>query len=470
MKTYQDLEACLGSEQELMRFVEAVITEHTSSSLYLTAQNADLYYKHQNPTIMAAQKVVYDMLGIAKADKYSANNKIPSAYYGYFVTQEVQFLLGNGVSFVVPENKAKLGKDFDDEIQEATTNAINAGVCFLFWNLDHVEVFPVYGGGSGASFAPLYDEETGALRAGVRFWQLDANKPLRATLYEPDGYTSYIKRRGEPMTVYEPKRSYIQVIQRSQTGTEIVEGRNYPSLPIIPLYNINRQSELIGNQEVIDAYDLMASALVNNVDDGNLIYWVLKNCGGMSPEDDAHFLEDLRARHVAHADGDDGAGIEARSVEAPFEANEAALERLRTQLFDDFMALDTRGISGGAATATQIRAAYEPLNAKADRLEYQVTRAINALLVFVGIDDAPSYTRSYIINKQDEITALTMCGEYLPREYITKKILEIMGDIDSVDQIERMMLDQEIRLTKSVVPENEEDEEDEGEEGAGDAE
>lgn len=445
MKTYQDL-AALADEKARMKFVESVITDHTSSDLYLTARKADLYYRHENPTIMNAQKVVYDMLGRAKADQYSANNKIPSAYYGYFVTQEVQFLLGNGVSFVKPETKAKLGKAFDSIIQKAATNAINAGVCFLFWNLDHVEVFPVYGG-SGASFAPLYDEETGALRAGVRFWQIAANKPLRATLYEPDGYTEYIKRGSEQMTVYNPKRSYIQIVQKSEVSTEIVDGKNYEGFPIIPLYNINNQSELIGNQEVIDAYDLMASALVNNVDDGNLIYWVLKNCGGMSPEDDAEFLESLRSRHVAHADGDDGAGIEARTVEAPFQANEAALERLRTQLFDDFMALDVRGIANGSATATQIRAAYEPLNSKADRLEFQITDTVNALLTFVGIEDAPTYTRSYIINKSEEITSLIQSGEYLPREYITKKILEIMGDIDAAEEVEKLMLTQEMSMT-----------------------
>ena len=41
-------------------------------------------------------------------------------------------------------------------------------------------------------FAALQDEETSAIRAGVRFWQLADNKPLRATLYEEDGYTEYV--------------------------------------------------------------------------------------------------------------------------------------------------------------------------------------------------------------------------------------------------------------------------------------
>ena len=44
---------------------------------------------------------------------------------------------------------------------------------------------------------PLYDEENGALRAGIRYWQVDETKPLRLTLYEEDGFTEYIKRKDD---------------------------------------------------------------------------------------------------------------------------------------------------------------------------------------------------------------------------------------------------------------------------------
>lgn len=449
MKTYQDLEKLGGNEAERMQFIESAIREYSSSEAYKTAERAEQYYRHLNPTIMAAQKIVYDMLGQAKVDQYSPNNKIPSAYYGNFVSHEVQFLLGNGVSFSEKATRTRLGKGFDAAVQKLTTYAINAGVAFGFWNFDHLEVFPVCGGTDDASFVPLWDEETGGLRAGIRYWQIDPTKPLRCTLYELDGLTEYIKRGDGNMEQMDGKRPYVQTVGKSEIGgTEILSGSNYPGFPIIPLYNINRQSELIGNQETIDAYDLMASALVNNVDDGNLIYWVLKNCGGMSQEDDAKFLENLRMLKVAHADGDDGAQVEAHSVEAPFQANEAALERLRTQLYDDFCALDTRGIANGAATATQILAAYEPLNGKADRLETQVTSFINALLALIGVEDEPTYTRSYLINRSEEIQSLLLAAQYLPRSYVTQKLLELMGDMDRVDEIEKQMVQQEAAIVE----------------------
>ena len=169
MKTYQDLVECGQDERQRIDFVMMAIEDHKGSKIYKTASDALLYYKHLNPTIMKAQKFVYDLQGKAVPDYYSANNKIPCRYYFYFVNQEVQTLLGNGVSFSNEDTKEKLGKDFDYVIQQAATSALNGGVSFLFWNVDHVEMMPL-AGGDEPSFAPLYDEENGALRAGVRFW------------------------------------------------------------------------------------------------------------------------------------------------------------------------------------------------------------------------------------------------------------------------------------------------------------
>ena len=155
MKTYNDLMK-LGSENDRRVFMGVVIQEHQSSPAFKTAVIAEQYYRHLNPTIMAAQKFIHDALGRTVPDIYSANNKIPSRYYFYFVTQAVQYLLGNGVSFGEQGTKERLGKSFDHAVQNAVTRAINGGVSFGFWNNDHLEVFP-FAGTADPSFAPLYD-------------------------------------------------------------------------------------------------------------------------------------------------------------------------------------------------------------------------------------------------------------------------------------------------------------------------
>ena len=428
--TYNDLVDIGENEQKRMEFVLSAIREHKGSELYKTAYDAELYYKHQNPTIMRYQKYVYNAFGAKVPDIWSPNNKIASNWYNYFTTQAVSYLLGNGVTFgKKEETKDKLGKDFDKKVQDIATHAKNGGVAFGFWNLDHLECFDL------TEFVPLYDEDDGGLKAGIRFWQIDDQKPLRATLYELDGYTDYIKRKDKEIEVFADKRPYTETkVSNAVEGDIILDGENYPGFPIVPLWNVNRQSDLVGNRGTIDAYDLMVSGLINNVSDGEFIYWILKNCGGMDAVDDAKFIEQLKLTHVAHADGDDGASVEAHNVSVEFEATAEALDRLERQMFKDFMALKVDDIAAGA-TNDQIQAAYEPINQKTDQFEYQVTDFIQGILELAGIEDEPTYTRSQMSNQSETLEMVLQCAEYLDDEYVTTKILNLLGDADKAQEV-----------------------------------
>lgn len=99
------------------------------------------------------------------------------------------------------------------------------------------------------------------------------------------------------------------------------------------------------------------------------------------------------------------------------------------------MGLDVRQIAGSAATATQIKAAYEPLNSKADLVEMQVTDWILGILKVLDIDDDPTYTRSMIVNRTEEINSLSSAADHLSEEYVSGKILELLGDIDKKEEV-----------------------------------
>lgn len=430
MKTYQDLVAIGTEEHDRMQFCINAINEHLASEKYRIAQDATLYYRNLNPTIMRLEKFIRNSMGQSVPDTFSPNNKIPSNLYHCFVTQEVETLLGNGASFQKDDTKDRLGKDFDNVLQTIAKYAINGSCGYGFWNFDHLEAFDYL------EFVPLYDEYTGDLMAGIRYWQIDFSKPLHVVLYEPDGLTEYIREAGRGISLLKAKRAYRALKMRSVADGEITtDAGNYSSLPIVPLYNENKQSAIVGKQNTLDAYDLTLSQMVNNVDDGNFIYWILKNCGGMDEVDDERFISQLKITHVAHADGDSGASVEAHSVEAPFAANASTLGNLRRQLFDDFMALDTKEIAGGAITATQILAAYEPLNSKCDQLEYSVLDFVHRVLALAGIDDECTFTRSKIVNVTDEISAVLQAADYLDSGYITKRILGLLGDADKYDEV-----------------------------------
>lgn len=418
MKTYQDfLEVAEKSDRERMEFVLSAINNHKDSDLYKQAIIAKEYDAHRNVTIANFQKLLYTLNGKVIPDNYSPNYKLRSNFFANFITQETQYLLGNGVTLKKEENKAKLGAGFDTRLQDAAHDALVGGVSYGFWNLDHLEVFDV------TEFVPLLDEENGALRSGIRFWQVCTSKPLRATLFEPDGFTQYIRRSGEEMMILEPKRGYVAVEATSEIdGTELLAYQNYPGFPIIPMYgNRAKQSELVGQREAIDCYDLIKSGFANTVDEASIIYWTISNAGGMDEIDMARFKESMRRIGVGLVD-DDGAKAEAHTLTIPVEAREALLSRISDDLYRDFQMLDVTKLQGGQKTATEINAAYQSMDNKVDQFEYCVIDFLQALFKIVGIEDEPSFTRSKVTNQLEQTQMVLLAANYLDDETILNKL------------------------------------------------
>lgn len=438
IKTYQDLLAAGTDENSRMQFILTVIEDHKNSDMYKMAVLADEYDRRQNRTIRNYQKLLYTVSGKAVPDNYSANYKVTSNFFNRFIVQENQTLLANGVDFKNESTKEKLGEDFDNVISQIGKYALSAGVCYGFFNMDHVEIFPIYAQDCPA-FAPLPDEETGAIKAGVRFWRLASDKPLRATLYELDGYTEYIWRTATKGEELSPKRSYIirtrgDAVDEANGNLEYI-GENYPAFPIVPLYgNFHHQSELIGLQEGIDCYDLIKSGFANNVDDASLIYWTISNAGGMDDVDLVQFVEHMKTVKAAVV-SEQGANAESHTIEAPYQSREALLQRLEKDLYRDAMAVNTDNISAGNVTATQIRAAYDAHNSKVDQYETCVIDFIQGILAVAGLEDDPTFTRSQIANASEIITNVIAAAQYLSDEYVTGKLLNLLGDGDLLDEV-----------------------------------
>lgn len=433
-------------EQDRISFILSAIGEHKSSPEYRTAVDAGLYASGRNVTISKYQKLLYTITGKAVPDNFTANHKCISGFFKRFVTQEAAYLLGNGITFDDAKTKEKLGIDIDTVLYKGAKEALIESVSFGFFNRDHVEFYGL------TEFVPLLDEENGALMAGVRFWQLDDQKPLRARLFEVDGYTDYIRRTGEEMTVLNDKRPYFEIVKSSiADGERIYGGENYPTFPIVPLWaNAERQSELVGKREQIDCYDLIKSGFANDLDDASMIYWTLENCGGMSDIDLAKFIERMKVVRAAIVDGDEGSRAVAHTLEVPYQSREVYLSRLEKDLYRDSMALDVNEIAAGNVTATQIQAAYEPLNQKTDEFEMCVVEFINGILKVIGIEDTPTFTRSQISNRQESIDQILAAADYLDEEYVTTKLLTLLGDGDMVEEVIKRKYDDSMKRFTTV--------------------
>ena len=456
MKTYQDLLEVVDNEDRLKEFILGAINDHKNSERYKWAQIGEDYDKQRNTTIMRYRKLLYTVSGDVIPDNFNANHQLPSNFYNRFNVQENQYLLGNGVNFKNSDTKDKLGtkrKAFDTQIQRAGKIALTQGEGFGFYNLDHIDVFEFL------EFVPLYDEEDGALKSGIRFWQIANDKPLRATLYELDGYTEYIKRKDDTdLTVYKEKRPYIIKTHTTKAdGTEIYGGENYPDFPLVPLWgNQDHTIKISAWQPKIDCYDLIESGFANDVDDASMIYWTIQNAGGMDDIDLAKFIQHMKTVKAAVLQ-DDGAKAEAHTMDVPTQARETYLDRLEKDLIKDAMALDTDAIASGNTVATAIRASYEPLNEKTDDFEYCVIEFIQSILELAGIDDDPTFKRSMIVNMTEETNMILASADVLDDETILKhlpfispdEIDEILKNRDKEESSRYVQMEQELEDLKN---------------------
>lgn len=450
MTTYQDLVAVGENETNRMEFVRSVVNDHISSDDYKIASAAEAYYAKRNLTIDKFQKFLYTASGKAYPDLFSANYKLKTLFFRRFVIQQVQYVLSNGVDFEQDSTKARLGDTFDNRIAQLAKKAMVDKVSFGFWNNDHLEVFSYADTPNEPGFAPLYDEEDGFLKAGVRYWVVSGTETKRYTLYEIDGYTEYIDTKKDGLRVWKEKRPYLQTIRRSDVDGETVEGGdNYPGFPIIPMYaNDLKQSELVGVRESIDCYDFVKSGLANEIDDTSGIYWVLKNSGGMDDVDIARFLDRMRTLRAATVDSDDGGGAEAHTLDVPYQAREAMLTRLRGDLYEDFQLVDMEKIMSGNLTATAIRMGYQAQDDKCGDFEYCIRDFIGKLLALLGIEDTPSFQWNRIANQLEETQMVLMAANYLDDESILRHLPWVLPE--EVDEIMQRRDEEDVSRVEDI--------------------
>lgn len=440
MKTYQNLESVGLIEAERMKFITDAVREHKASEAYKVARDAEAYYAKRNVTIEKFQKVLRTVTGQSVPDLFSANYKLKTGFFRRFVLQQTQYVLSNGVTFEKDDTAEKLGADFENKLSTLAKKAIVDGVSFGFWNYDHLEVFCFADTPNDPGFVPLYDEETGLLRAGIRYSATDTTE--RYALYELDGYTEYIKLKDENIKLHKKKKSYVESVKRTEIGgVEEIQGSNYPGFPIIPIYaNDLKQSEIIGIREDIDCYDFIKSGMANQIDDTSEIFWILKGTGGMDDVDLQRFVERIRAIKAFNLDPEVSA--EAHTLDIPVEAREKLLDRLRSDMYEDFMLLDIEKALSGNITATGIRLAYQAQDDKCGDFEYHIREFIAKLFDLLGIQDVPSFKWNRIANQTEETNMVLAASAYLDDEAILNHLPWIATE--EVEEILQRKADLEI--------------------------
>lgn len=428
MKTFQDFEKVRRNDRELPAFIMAAIADYSTTDEYQNALLGRDYMRQRNRTITQFQRIIRDGKGKALIDNISPNYHCASAYYKANNIQLSQHLLSNGVTFESDDTKAALGGDkFDNQLVRATRAALAEGRAYGYFNGNGVTVF------YADELVPLYDEETGAIRAAIRHWQFAADKPLRVTLYEEGGYTEMRKEQSKDLVCMEgfsfaEPRPYKERYETYENGESVIVAyENYHGFPIVPLYsNYDRQAEIVGKREHIDSYDLIESGYCNSTEEASFVFWKLTNASGMDDIDIAEFKRRIREQHVAKTDN--ATDVQAETLNVPTEARETLLTRLENDIYADAMTVNLDRIAGGEVTATAIKAAFKRMNDRVDELEYCVIEFIQGLLALAGIEDMPTFKRSELSNDAEITDMVLSAAEYLDEETILNKLPFLSAD------------------------------------------
>lgn len=460
--TYEDW---LDAPDDKRQLIEQVIASYKTSPEFNGALEAQRYFKSNNDgikskyvvqlgayetTVCAKDPVTGETLTdpmsgnplmetkLVKNETKVAGTRLSSGFFFRFVTQQNQHLLSNGVTLKDAGAKERLGRAFDTTLSTMGEYALQDGVCWGFWNNDHIEpIRAAVDGNSGA--VALLGEEDAKPHVLIQFWRLSTAKPLHVRAFTPEGITTYKTGEDGALQESQPLTAYKHKLHRDSAGIFGVESSGYGVLPVVPLYaNPEHSSELTeAIKSKIDCYDRIASDFGDNLQMANDIYWVLNNFGGSSREILATLAQIKELKAIANISDGNGSGstVEPHTFEVPYAARQVALEILKAELYNDYMAVDTRALAGGSLTNVAIRVATKDLNLKCDRYEWQAFDFVQGVLALNGIQTEDiSFVRQPLENETETIENIYRAAEDLDRETRLRK-----NPMVSQDEIEKIM-------------------------------
>ena len=478
MITYQDYERA----ENKLKWLRNAITTYRNSEEYKRAVEEEEYMAGRNVEILKMMRIIYDMAGLPAEDFTKHNIKVRNRLIHRLVTDRCSYSLGNGISFAskkkeivggetrtVDRTKKMMGPKFDRMVKRTAYWALANGTSYLYVHRGFNKPDWQYTLFKKTEFLALYDEETGALRGGVRFWSLDWGKrPITAVLYTEAGYEKYRTEEGKygimSLVLKEKLRPYIETVEESEAyGEEVTGAESLTMLPIFPMYSGENKEGALGNmKDKLDAYDMILSGFANDVVDIPQVYWLISGAMGMSEGDKRQLLDRLILQHMAVVDGENSK-IQGYTQDIPVEAREKSLKLLRNQIYEDWGGFDVHTIEAGS-TNDHIDAGYQPMDEEADDFEYEVIELVQQILAMMGVEDTPLFKRNKVSNQKEQTDMVIESAPYLDDQTILEKLPFI-----TVDEVDAILQRKDAESYSRFDDANDEDEEEEEEDEGGEA-
>lgn len=377
--------------EEIRKF----INEDTASIKKKNAVTGARYYDGEHD-IKDYRLFYYNSDGNLVEDKTRSNIKISHPFFTEQVDQAVQYIL-SGEQFIrsdVPELQNELdayfneNEDFTAELSECLTGCMSKGFEYMYAykNAENKLAFEC---ADSIGVIEVEGRFTQDGRDYVIYWlidriDIDGHVIKRIQVWD-DEQTWYYTQSDDGEILVD---DYVEINPKPHIlySKEGESDTYYDSLGFIPFFRLDNNKKQVSNlktiKELIDDYDLHSCSLSNNLVDFDTPIHVVKGFEGDNLDE---LQQNLKTKKlIGMESSDQGAGLEIKTVDIPYQARQAKLELDEKNIYRFGMALNTAGLKDtNATTNIAIKSAYALLDMKCNKLEIRLKQFLRKILKVV---------------------------------------------------------------------------------------
>lgn len=452
------------TKEEILNF----INEDALSKKKQKAKIGQNYYEGKHD-ILNYKLYYFDAEGQIVEDRTRSNIKIPHPFFTELVDQCTQYMLSGKEPYVksdIPELQNELddyinnNDDFNAELLEVLTGCKSKGFEYMYAykNEENKLSFECADSMGVIEVDKKYTDDNIDY---VIYWYTDRlikeNKIIKKIQVWNDKETYYyIQQDDNELELDESykvnPRPHILYNKSNDPNTTYYDSFGF--IPFFRLDNCKKQvSDLEPIKDLIDDYDLMACGLSNNLQDASEYLVVVKGFQGDNLEE---LIQNVRTKKHIGVNGDDGGGVEFKTVDIPYQARLTKLELDEKNIYRFGMGFNSAQLGDGNITNVVIKSRYALLDLKCNKLEIRLKQFLKKILKVIldeiNTNNKTAYSlkdvyfdfkREIMTNATDNaqieqikaateqlrINTLLNLGQTLDSETILKSICEVL-DID----------------------------------------
>lgn len=327
-----------------------------------------------------------------------ADERISSAFYPLLVNQKSSYAFTTPPTFDVGADERNtvitqvLGDKFPKICKNLCAGASNEGVAWLHYWVTASGVFK-YAIVPAGQVCPVYtndldDEMDAVLRV---YQEVDEQDGENYDVYEywTDTECQCFRKRTKA-DIYEGLTAYYTLeMYDAANGSPLdptdTEMHQMGTVPFIPFRNNDiTQGDLPRVKGLIDAYDIVYSGFLNDLEDVQQVILVLSGYDG---EDLGEFLDKLKRSKVIKVDATEdnhSPGVDKLAIEIPVEAREKMLTMTRKAIFEQGMGIDPDPQNFGNSSGVALQYLYSLLELKTGIMETEFRIGFSDLIRAIG--------------------------------------------------------------------------------------